>query len=146
MFSFNTTIHTSTKFSPYELIFGIKPSLPSSITSQPQFKYSYDNYLDDLKLKLQKSHQIAKDNLVKSKEINKKYYDKNSKITNYTVGDMVFLTNEQAKIGKSKKLTNNYNGPYKIIEVNSNSNCTLLVNRKKIKVHVDRLKHAFVSD
>lgn len=69
-------------------------------------------------LKFQKSHEIARDNLLKSKLINKTYYDRKSKTTCFEIGDKVYLTNEQKKIGKSKKLTPNYSGPYKIIEKN----------------------------
>lgn len=76
MFSYNTTIHTSTKFSPFELVFGYKANLPSSITKSPDFKYTYDDYIDELTLKLQKSHEIARNNLLDSKEVNKKYYDR----------------------------------------------------------------------
>nr|CAI5865053.1 unnamed protein product [Callosobruchus analis] len=76
MFSYDTTIHTSTKFSPHELLFGNKPNIPSNIQQTPEFRYTYDNYLDELKSKLQKSHQIARENIIKSKETNKLYYDR----------------------------------------------------------------------
>lgn len=52
IFSYNTTIHTSTKISPFELIFGTKAKLPSSITKSSEFKYTHENYADDLELKL----------------------------------------------------------------------------------------------
>lgn len=145
MFSYNTTTHTSTKFTPHELMFGVKPNIPSSLLETPSFKYTYDNYLDELKLKLQKSHQIAKDNIIKSKETNKNYYDRKSNNVEFKVGQQVYLQNEQTSKGKSKKLTQNYNGPYKIHEINSPVNITILIKNKKVKVHANRLKPAFVS-
>lgn len=146
MFSYNTTTHTSTKFSPYELMFGVQPNLPSSILKSPEFKYTYDDYLDNLTLKLRKSHEIAKNNIIDSKEVNKKYYDKKVNNVYFSVGQLVYLLNEKTKKGQSKKLTPQYTGPYKILEINLPVNCTILIGKKPTKVHMNRLKHAFVSD
>lgn len=73
MFSYNTTVHSSSKFTPFELVFGYKLSLPSSVTKEPEFKYTYDDYIDHLTLKLRKSREISRDNLLDSKEKNKEY-------------------------------------------------------------------------
>nr|CAI5826123.1 unnamed protein product [Callosobruchus analis] len=147
MFSYNTTIHTSTKFSPHELLFGNKPNIPSNIQQTPEFRYTYDNYLDELKLKLQESHQIARENIIKSKETNKLYYDRKcSSNVKYEIGQSGYLQNEQIPKNKSKKLSQNYNGPYKITEINSPVNVILLIKNKKVKVHTNRLKPAFVTD
>lgn len=72
-------MHSSTKFTPYELIFGVKPQLPSNITQQAQFKYTYDDYVDELTLRLRRSREIARENLLKSKQVNKNNYDKKNK-------------------------------------------------------------------
>ena len=147
MFSYNTTIHTTTKFTPHELLFGVKPNIPSSLLQSPEFKYTYDDYVSELKLKLQTSHKIAKENIIKSKNTNKVYYDKKTKNNaNYEIGQNVYLQNEQTTKGKSKKLSQHYNGPYKIIEINSPVNVTLSIKNKKVKVHTNRLKPAFVTD
>lgn len=142
MFSYNTAVHTSTKFTPHELLFGSKPSLPSSITAQPEFKYSYDDYIDDLTLKLRKSREIAKNNLIDSKIKNKEYYDRKCRIEKYQIGNKVYVSNESNKIGKSKKLSPQFTGPYEIIEINSPVNVTVLMKRRKVKIHVNRLKLA----
>lgn len=36
MFSYNTAVHASTKYTPYELLYGSKAYLPSSITQEPK--------------------------------------------------------------------------------------------------------------
>ncbi|KAB0793022.1 hypothetical protein PPYR_12642 [Photinus pyralis] len=142
MFSYNTTVHTTTKFTPFELLFGIKANLPTSITKNPQFKYTYDDYIDNLTLKLQESQAIARKHILGSKEQNKKYYDQNSSTQKFDIGDKVFLLNEQSKPGRAQKLIPNYSGPYEIVEVNPPVNCTLLVKNKRTKVHNNKLKLA----
>lgn len=37
MFYYNTTIHTSTAFTPYELVFGRRPNMPASLPRTSQF-------------------------------------------------------------------------------------------------------------
>lgn len=145
-FSFNTTIHTSTKFTPYELIFGFKPELPSSITKEQPFKYTYDDYLDQLKLKLRESQRIARENLLKSKQMNKEKYDKRINPEDFNIGDKVYLLNEKSKLNTSKKLTHKYDGPYEILQKNSSVNYTIQIKNKPILVHVNRLKRAFVTE
>lgn len=145
-FAFNTTIHSSTKYTPYELVFGYLPRLPTSITQPPEFHYTYDDYIQDLKMKLNKSYEIAKQNIHESKETNKRYYDKNASREDYQIGDLVYLLNETSKPSTSKKLNPLYTGPYEIIEINSPVNVTLKIKRRNVKVHKNRIKRAFVAE
>lgn len=43
MFTYNSHIHKSTLFTPYELIFGDEAYIPKSISEPPKFRYSYDD-------------------------------------------------------------------------------------------------------
>lgn len=108
MFSYNTHIHASTNYSPYELLFGHKPHLPSSITQQPTIQYSYDDYVKDVKNKLNIAQKIARDNLINSKHKSKTYYDKAVKSPNYKVDDLVYLRDKTQTVGLNKKLSANY--------------------------------------
>lgn len=139
-FAYNTTPHTTTKFTPHTLVFGREPDLPSSLSNAPQFKYTYESYIDSLKYKLQKSGEIAKENIQNSKEKSKTNYDNKIKEFNFNLGDMVYLKREVLSSGQSKKLTSNYEGPYEIIKINSRTNVTIRVRNKPKVVHVNRLK------
>lgn len=57
-FSYNTSVHSSTKFTPYELVFGKQCNIPSNLTTSLDPIYNFDNYAVELKYRLQKS-QIA---------------------------------------------------------------------------------------
>lgn len=140
MFCYNTHVHSSTKFMPYELVFGIKPRIPNSFTSTPEFKYTYDAYHNQLQHRLQKSHEIARKNLIEMKEKAKTRYDRTSTSHKFQVGDFVYLKNEVTKKGLSKKLSPDFTGPYEIIEIHDTPNVTLKIKNKFVKVHTNRLK------
>lgn len=143
MFCYNTSIHSSTHFSPYELIFGNKSDTPSTITQKPEFKYTYEDYRDHLKYKLNRSFEIARENIIKSKNQSKKYYDHQIKETNYIVNDMVYVSDKSQKPGISKKLSPNYKGPFKIIKVNDNQTVTIKMNKKNVTYHKNLIKPYF---
>jgi hypothetical protein len=115
--------------------------LPSAVKRHPQTFYNYHTYLLDQKSKLQHCHEAAINNPLSNKQKSKLYYDRNTNIQNFVVGDLVLLEDESSTIGKCKKLKPIYKGPYEIISVVSDVNCTILVNRKHVKVHFNRLKN-----
>ncbi|EFA05449.1 Retrovirus-related Pol polyprotein from transposon 412-like Protein [Tribolium castaneum] len=146
MFAYNTQIHSSTHYTPYELLFGHKPILPSNITQAPKFEYTYDDYHKNLQLKLNNSFQIAKNNLENAKMTSKNFYDKKTNDHNFKVGDLAYLLTKQIKPGQSKKLTAKYSGPYEVVKVNKNNTVQLKIKNKSLTYHKDLLKPHIVSD
>lgn len=144
MFSYNTSIHCVTNYTPYELIFGNKATLPQTLTSSPDFRYSYDDYHQQLKLRLNKSFEIARKNIIQNKEKSKVRYDETTRNYDYKLGDQVLIQDKANKPNLSKKLSPNYKGPYKIVKINSNQTVTLKVGNKTITYHKNLLK-PFVS-
>jgi len=48
-FVFNTTTHSSTGFTPHELLFGRKPNIPGILQKEtPEIRYNYESYVQDL--------------------------------------------------------------------------------------------------
>ena len=140
MFSYNTTPHTVTKFTPYELIFGRRANLPSLLTGSNEPMYTYEDYLSELKLRLSQSFNCARENILNHKEKNKVYYDRQSRPVSYNVGDFVLLERQVFASNKSKKLQPRYEGPYEVLSVES-PNCTIRYkNNKNLKIHFNRIK------
>jgi len=73
---YNTSEHSATGYTPFELVFGHPSSLPSALRSEPSSQYNYDDYVSELKGCLQTAHHVAKKNLIARKVRSKDYYDK----------------------------------------------------------------------
>ena len=50
-FVYNTTPHTLTKFTPYEIVFGRKVNVPGQLQQTPTPVYNYDDLMHDVKKK-----------------------------------------------------------------------------------------------
>lgn len=138
MLTYNTTVHSTTNFTPYELVFGHKPFIPSSIYDT-SLEPTYNSYVRVLQQRLQLSREKALENILKSKSISKSYYDKRTRPIKYKVGDMVYVKNH---LRLRKALSPIWKGPYKVVRINGNNTLTVLLNRRHVKYHYDELKLA----
>jgi len=132
-FVYNTTPHTMSKYTPYEILFGKKANILGQLQQKPTPVYNYD-LVHDVKRKLQECHRLARANLIQTKQ--RWIVQQISKVNmpKFYVGDEVLLRNEKA--GKLDRL---WVGPYDIIEVDPNrSNVIIkLTKNKHVKVHVN---------
>lgn len=133
-FAYNTTVHTETKYTPYELIFGKNARLPSNLTNRIDPLYNFDDFPLELKYRLQQARHDAKTNLEKCKLERKLRYDKSKKTVDYKIGDKIMLRNNL-----THKLDPIYKGPYIIIEEKS-PNVIIKIDNKIVEVHKNRIK------
>lgn len=133
-FTFNNTVHTSTKYAPFELVFGKPCDIPNRLSKCVEPLYNPNNYSLELKYRLQTANRDARNNLINSKYMRKCNYDKNVKEVSYKKGDLILLRNETAS-----KLDKLYNGPYTVIETQE-PNVTIMKDNKIQIVHKNRTK------
>lgn len=142
MFSYNTSVHEGTKFTPYELVFGKTARLPSEIKIDDAVE-TYDDYVNELIDKLTDLRKLAVSNLGSAKNRYKHYYDRKLKTQAYKIGEFIYLL----KVKKKNKFDDEYVGPYEIMEVLDNNNIKILIAPGRIKtVHIDRTKPARIPD
>lgn len=140
-FAYNNTVHTETRYTPHELVFGKQVNMPSNVNCQVDPLYSFDDYPLELRYRLQVSCNDAKDNLIASKLKRKEMVDKKSNPCSYKVGDKVLLKNNT-----TSKLDPLYIGPYTVVKDKSPNVILSLDGRKKlIEVHKNRIKPYFLN-
>ena len=143
-FVFNTTPHTSTGFTPHELLFGRKPNIPGMLQKDaPDKQYNYDSYVKELQSRLQSSYQVARSNLEIQKERSKEYHYRNVNTPLFTIGDKALLHDQKVRRGRSAKLCSPYIGPYEIIDIDDVNVTLKLPRNRTLKVHANRLKPYF---
>jgi hypothetical protein len=135
-FSYNTKTHSSTKYTPFEVVFGRQANLSLSIQRKPDPVYNYDDVVMDIKRKNQITWAVVKENSENSKAKTKLQYDKTTKERECKIGDYVYLKKE----ARSSKLNNLRRGPYKVIEVSTPQNVTIMIKNKPVRVDMNRLK------
>ena len=126
-----------TKYTPYEVLFGRQVNIPGQLQHKIAPLYNYDDFAHDVKQKLQACHEIARANLMQSKQQRVAQHAMKVKMPSFQKGDKVLLRNE-----KAGKLNSLWEGPYTIHEIDPNGiNVIIEISRKrKLKVHVNRLK------
>lgn len=82
--------------------------------------YNIENYAKEVKYRMQKTHQLAKNLINKHKIKNKKIYDKTAKPLDINTNDKVLIQKEPRNKHESI-----YQGPYTVIRSNE-ANVTVL--------------------
>lgn len=135
-FSYNNTVHSETKYTPFELIFGRPCNIPNNIKSCNRIEplYNPNDYSLDLRYRLQVALKEARHNLENSKETRKLAYDKKCNPVTYNKDDLVLVKSE-----RTKKLDNIFEGPYIVLE-DMGPNVKIQKQNKIELIHKDRTK------
>ena len=118
--SYNTGVHEATNFTPYEIVFGRLPRLPSQFPTEPKLS-TYNDFTSELIKRLSEIREIAGENINKSKETTKKYYDLKTRPFIGKAGDEVWVKKEVRK----GKFDSQYHGPYTIKQITDRNNVIL---------------------
>ncbi|MCU7833552.1 MAG: hypothetical protein KZQ56_13460, partial [gamma proteobacterium symbiont of Lucinoma myriamae] len=96
---------------PKQAVIG-KPQVANQTCTDP------DDYVTQLQRSMVKVHDVARSNLRKSADYQKRYYDTHSKkaqLRYFEVGQLVWLHDPSRKVGVCHKLMNRWKGPYVVI-------------------------------
>jgi len=85
---------------------------------------------------MQEAQKLACANLIKKKEANKNYYDKNMHALKKKKGDKVLIK----EYNKRNTLSRNWTGSYEVLEVRDNENITVNKGRKGYRIHINNVK------
>ena len=136
MSALNTSLHTDKRFTPYELVFGYKPTISTNFATKP---YNLDDggfeHLISEHLKLQ---QQVRYNYDVAYERNKMYYDAKLNEKQFNLNDTVYLRTPS----RTMKLFPRYFGPLRVVEIKGNDNLVMqhLHTGKFYVAHANRVK------
>ena len=141
--AYGNSVHSSTLETPYFLNYGRDPSMvvdklliPDSTLVTPR------DYKSQIMQRLSEGFVLAQRNLVDARNRQKIQYDKKAKDSLYEVGDKVLLDIRIVIPGTSKKVNPLYQGPCRVLKVNSNGTVEIRsYDGGRVQLtHVNRLK------
>jgi hypothetical protein len=145
----NTSCHAVTGYTPYELVFGKKPRIPSSAESSVGeifYAFDPDHYIHQLKQNLQQASESARAAILKFQAYSQDYYKRKHNVKEYPFreGDRVWMYHDEAIKGEAHKFVKPFWGPYLVKEVAPPNALIRLINgpvekQKTILTHMDKL-------
>lgn len=145
LLAYRTSKHETTGVTPSELYFARDLRLPLDLLRgcPPGYENedSAENYVSKLKKKLKEIHVGVRQRLEIKSSRTKAWYDQKARQIHFEEGQKVWFFNPRREKGKTPKLQNNWQGPYKIIKrLGDVVFCIQKSHRHKRKiVHSDRL-------
>ena len=137
-FAYNTSLHRSIKSTPYFLTFGQEPRYPSFPNPDLQ-RYYGESDAAQWYQQLQHCRQVAAQHNMDASARAEMDYNKTARPHHFAPGQAVWL-NEQNFLGRNRKLSPNWLGPYPILKVFDNGVVELQLPRRKLRVNVGRIK------
>ena len=150
LFAYRSVVQESTKESPFFLLYGRDPRLPTG-TILEQLRTTYlcdiDDYRTELLINLTKAQQLALESIKQAQEKQQTFYDKQSSNNlPYRVGDRVMVFMPSETTGKDRKLARPYHGPYRVVNLTATNAEVKLIERPKepsIFVAIDRIRKCY---
>ena len=156
VFSINTSVQSSTKFTPFLIMFGREALFPLEAEKEVEqgtlslsassMDYDYDDYVKKI-FEKQRSIFGTADKRIKEKQKGKYLKRKGITKCNFKTGEMVLRRNMKQKTRKGSKHEDRWLGPYTIAEL-TKTNCVLinkLGKRLKTRININQLKPYIIS-
>ena len=144
LFAYREAPQSSLKFSPFELVYGRAVRGPLQVLRElwddeeadQETKATY-TYVIDLADRLQSTCEMAKQELVKAREVQKAYYNKKAKLRTFDPGEKCLVLLPTA----NNKLLAQWKGPYEVVERISDLNYLVRMGNQCKRLHVNMIKH-----
>ncbi|XP_076028738.1 uncharacterized protein LOC143017759 [Oratosquilla oratoria] len=143
LFAYREVPQASLQFSPFELVYSRSVRGPLQVLRElwdeeepdPAVKTTYA-YVLDLAERLRETCEVAKQELLKAKEVQKAYYDKKTKLRILEEGDQCLFLLPTAH----NKLLSQWQGPFEVVKHLSDLNYLVQVGPDQKRFHINMLK------
>ena len=140
LFAYRSSMQESTKESPFFLLYGRDPRLPTEeALSPPQTRQvlDIDDYRSELTIGFSEAWKLAQENVHKAQQKQKRHHDRRAKEPKLRKGDRVFVYMPAAKRGKAHKFARPFSGPYRVVELfNNGAEVNLIAKPKTANIRV----------
>ena len=150
LFAHRTSISEAIGDSPFYVLYGREPRFPIDVKFLPpvadDVTTSVLEHRKRIVERVEMAQNLARDNIQRSQQKMKEYYDRNSKPPVFEVGQRVWVYSSKTRKGLSRKLLYKWFGPYRIVEQSSPVHYRLRTETNKkvtFAVHDNRLKPFF---
>ena len=146
LFAYRASLQESTRESPFFLLYGRDPRVPTStvLTSQRNpYTIDIDDYKSELAVNLSQTWKLAQDNIKVAQKRQKIQYDKKTHDVSLKVGDRVMVLVPTEAKGEKRKLARPFHGPFQVLTVTPTNVEVRLVDDPKaapIFVALDRVR------
>jgi hypothetical protein len=134
MLAYNTSYHSTIATTPFELLFGVKPRLPSLPAPEIECAHYGESFAAERLQILQHARKMAHESATDQGKKYKANYDAKAQPHKFKIGQKIFL-NDSTSLGKNSKLSPNWTGPYEIIDLNDNNAKIKIKNKLKVVKH-----------
>ena len=127
--AYNTSIHNTTGYTPFFLMFGCQARLPVDILygSCPGNPVTPNQYATQLRCSLQEAYDRVRNAMSTTHEGQKEYYDERIHGKQFISGVLVWLHTKAVPTGQSRKLFSPWGGPYQVLD--QLSDCTYRIRK-----------------
>ena len=148
LLAYRSTVHTSTRHTPFHLMTGRAMRLPIDLTipSIPQDILSATDFAWKVQRDVRHSYDLARKHLQNAHRHQKDYYDQKAHGTPLQPGQLVYLHSSVIPVGRPAKLHKAWEGPFVVNEICSDTTCRIsrcdAPTSDTLVVHFNRLRPA----
>ena len=146
LFAYRTSFQESTKASPFFLLYGRNPKLPTTAALNPpvdRVTLNLADYQTEVAIRMSNAWESAKVAIKRAQKQQKTQYDKRAKDPKVSVGDTVFVYFPAKKSGRAYKFARPFQGPYIVKEMFNNGVLVKKIGQsrcKPLRVSLNRIR------
>ena len=146
LFAYRACQQSSTMESPFFLLYGRDPQLPTPAVLSPRESRAVKDlkeYGVELYSRMSEAWELAQHHITRAQKHQKKVYDRGAK-NPFRAGERVFLLKPAEQTGARRKFARPFHGPYRLLEVGTNTARICPVDKPEsepILVSLGRLRH-----